>query len=78
MDHISKSLKKYSKIQDKSDELTEIKNKITKCTGIEPESLKIKNETLYIKAKNNYEAVELRMKTQKLEIYLPGYILKVI
>lgn len=78
MDHISKSLKKYSKIQDKSDELTEIKNKIIKATGIEPASVRIKNNTLYIKAKNNYEAVELRMKTQKLEIYLPGYILKVI
>ena len=78
MDHISKSLKKYSKIQDKSDELTEIKNKIIKATGIEPETVRIKNKTLYIKAKNNYEAVELRMKTQKLEIYFPGYMLKVI
>jgi hypothetical protein len=67
MDHISKSLKKYSKIQDKSDELTEIKNKITKCTGIEPESLKIKNETLYIKAKNNYEAVEMRHQSERLK-----------
>jgi hypothetical protein len=78
MDHISKSLKKYSKIRDKSDELTEIKNKIIKASGIEPESVRIKNNTLYIKAKNNYEAVELRMKTQKLEIYFTGYILKVI
>lgn len=70
MDHISKSLKKYSKIQDKSDELTEIKNKIIKATGIEPESVRIKNNTLYIKAKNNYEAVELRMKKERISSFL--------
>jgi len=64
MDHISKSLKKYSKIQAKSDELSDIKNKIIKATGIKPESVSIKNNTIYIKAKNNYEAVELRMKKE--------------
>jgi hypothetical protein len=67
MDHISKSLKKYSKIQDKSGELADIKNKIIKATGIEPESVRIKNNTLYIKAKNNYEAVEMRHQSERLK-----------
>lgn len=78
MDHISKSLKKYSKIQDKSDELTEIKNKIIKATGIEPESVRIKNNILYIKAKNNYEAVELRMNSEKIFSLLNNIKIKVI
>lgn len=75
MDHIKYSLEKYSTLKSKSDDLMKIKNKIFKLTGIEPESLKIKNDTLYIKAKNNYEAVELRM---QIEIISTKLIFKTI
>jgi len=44
----------------------EIKNKITKLTGIEPESVMIRQGTIIVKAKNNYEALELRSNTDKM------------
>ncbi len=67
MDHIKNNLDKYSEYKSKSTELDSIRKKIIEITGISPVSLKIKNETLYIKAKNNYEALELRMKISSLE-----------
>lgn len=67
MDHIKNNLDKYSEYKSKSTELDSIRKKIIKITGISPASLKIKNETLYIKANNNYEALELRMKISSLE-----------
>jgi len=70
MDHIKNNLDKYSEYKSKSTELDGIRRKIIKITGIIPVSLKIKNETLYIKANNNYEALELRMKIEHLNKYL--------
>jgi hypothetical protein len=70
MDHIKNNLDKYSEYKSKSTELDSIRKKIIKITGISPVSLKIKNETLYIKAHNNYEALELRMKIEHLNKYL--------
>lgn len=67
MDHIKNNLDKYSEYKSKSTELDSIRKKIIEITGISPVSLKIKNETLYIKANNNYEALELRMKISSLE-----------
>jgi len=67
MDHIKNNLDKYSEYKSKSTELDSIRKKIIEITGISPVSLKIKNETLYIKANNNYEALELRMKIPSLE-----------
>ncbi len=69
MEPISKNqdLKKYSKLQSGASELVEIKNKITKLTGIEPESVMIRQGTVIIKAKNNYEALELRTKLATIE-----------
>ena len=66
MEHIKDNLKKYSNLKNKSDELASIRTEIIKATGIEPESLKLKNNILYIKAKNNYEAVELRMQIENI------------
>ena len=66
MEHIKDNLKKYSNLKNKSDELVSIRAEIMMATGIEPESLKLKNKTLYIKAKNNYEAVELRMRIENI------------
>jgi len=68
MEPISKNqdLKKYSKLQSGASELVEIKNKITKLTGIEPESVMIRQGTIIVKAKNNYEALELRSNTDKM------------
>lgn len=70
MDHIKNNLDKYSEYKSKSTELDSIRKKIIEITGISPVSLKIKNETLYIKANNNYEALELRMKIEHLNKYL--------
>jgi len=69
MEPISKNqdLKKYSKLQSGASELVEIKNKITKLTGIEPESVMIRQGTIIVKAKNNYEALELRTKLATIE-----------
>jgi len=67
MDHIKKDLKKYGSFKSKLDELTLIKNKIKESTGIEVSSVSIKNNTLTIKANNNYEAVELRFKKNTLK-----------
>ncbi len=69
MEPISKNqdLKKYSKLQSGASELVVIKNKITKLTGIEPESVMIRQGTVIIKAKNNYEALELRTKLATIE-----------
>jgi len=68
MEPISKNqgLKKYSKLQSGASELVDIKNKITKLTGIEPESVMIRQSTIIVKAKNNYEALELRSNTDKI------------
>jgi|GEM_PF-1633251 len=68
MEPISKNqdLKKYSKLQSGASELVEIKNKITKLTRIEPESVMIRQGTIIVKAKNNYEALELRSSTDKI------------
>ena len=66
MEHIKDNLKKYSNLKTKSDELASIRAEIMMATGIEPESLKLKNKILYIKAKNNYEAVELRMRIENI------------
>lgn len=70
MDHIKNNLDKYSEYKSKSTELDSIRKKIIKITGISPVSLKIKNETLYIKANNNYEALEMRMKKEHLNKHL--------
>jgi hypothetical protein len=43
-----------------------IKDKITKLTSIEPESVMIRQGTIIVKAKNNYEALELRSNTDKI------------
>ena len=67
MEHISKKLKKYSPLAKKQSELEVINKKIIKATNIKPQSLKIKNNTLYIKASNNYEALELRFKIDKIK-----------
>ena len=69
MEPISKNqdLKKYSKLQSGASNLVTIKNKITKLTGIEPESVMIRQGTVIIKAKNNYEALELRTKLATIE-----------
>ena len=69
MEPISKNqdLKKYSKLQSGASELVDIKNKITKLTGIEPESVMIRQGTIIVKAKNNYEALELRTKLATIE-----------
>ncbi len=69
MEPISKNqdLKKYSKLQSGASELVEIKNKITRLTGIEPESVMIRQGTIIVKAKNNYEALELRTKLATIE-----------
>ncbi len=67
MEHIKDNLKKYSSLKEQSDELSLIKQRIIEITKIEPESIKIKNDTLYIRAKNNYEAVELRMQIGRIK-----------
>ena len=78
MDHIKNNLDKYSEYKSKSTELDSIRKKIIEITGISPVSLKIKNETLYIKAKNNYEALELRMKISSLEKSLDFQEIKIV
>ncbi len=69
MEHISENLKssKYSSLKKQSDNLVIIKNQIATETGITPEAVMIKNDTLIIRAKNNYEAVELRMSKNSIE-----------
>jgi len=78
MDHIKNNLDKYSEYKSKSRELDSIRKKIIEITGISPVSLKIKNETLYIKANNNYEALELRMKISSLEKSLDFQEIKIV
>lgn len=78
MDHIKNNLDKYSEYKSKSTELDSIRKKIIEITGISPVSLKIKNETLYIRAKNNYEALELRMKISSLEKNLDFQEIKIV
>jgi hypothetical protein len=78
MDHIKNNLDKYSEYKSKSTELDSIRKKIIEITGISPVSLKIKNETLYIRANNNYEALELRMKISSLEKSLDFQEIKIV
>jgi len=78
MDHIKNNLDKYSEYKSKSRELDSIRKKIIEITGISPVSLKIKNETIYIKANNNYEALELRMKISSLEKSLDFQEIKIV
>lgn len=59
-------LSKYKILKSKSDDLVLIKKKIIKITGIEPESIKLVKKNLSIKCKNNYEALEMRYKTESI------------
>jgi hypothetical protein len=78
MDHIKKDLKKYGSFKSKLDELTLIKNKIKESTGIEVKSVSIKNNTLNIRANNNYEAVEMRHQSERLKSVLDYKSIKII
>lgn len=60
MEHISKSLKKYTQNKQQIAELDKIRAEIVTKTGINPVSLKIKNKTLYVGVNNQYEALEIR------------------
>lgn len=60
MEHISKSLKKYSQSKHQLVELDKIRAEIYKTTGINPISLKIQNNTLIVKVNNQYEALEVK------------------
>ena len=59
MEHITKSLSKYGDNKKQIAELDKIRAEIVKSTGINPVSLKIKNQTLFIKVNNQYEALEI-------------------
>jgi hypothetical protein len=62
MQRVSDNLGKYKEINTKKRELEQIRADIFQQTNIKPTSLKIINNTLVIRAKNQYEAIELRNK----------------
>lgn len=64
MEHISKSLKKYSKSKQQLVELDKIRAEIYKATGINPVSLKIQNNTVVVKVNNQYEALSIKNNQQ--------------
>lgn len=57
---------KHQSMQNKANELTKIKQKIVSITGYEPDSIKLNNDTLTIKCRNKYEALEMRYKSEAL------------
>ncbi|MSR68554.1 hypothetical protein EXS66_02095 [Candidatus Saccharibacteria bacterium] len=59
----------------RAEELAVLKNKITELTGYEPETVRIKNDILYVKGRNQYESLEMRLKLPK---ELEGYKVKAI
>jgi hypothetical protein len=69
-------LSKYRSLKSKADDLAVIKNKIIKITGFEPESVKLYKNTLTIKCKNKYEALEMRYKIEEIYKTIPD--LKII
>ena len=66
---------RYGGMQSKDEKLKQIKAEILNKTGFEPESIRYSNGNVVVKAKNNYEAIAIRM---NLEKYLKANGIKVV
>ena len=66
---------RYGGMRSKDDKLKQIKTEILNKTGFEPESIRYSNGNIVVKAKNNYEAIAIRM---SLEKYLRENDIKVV
>ena len=75
MDKLDMNKSRYGGIQSKDSKLKLIKAEIINKTGFEPESIKYSNGLVVVKAKNNYEAIAIRM---SLEKYLKENDIKVV
>ena len=75
MDKINLTGSKYLSYKNNQDKIQAIKQYVINKTGIEPDSIKMSNSKVIIKTKNQYEAIEIRM---KLSDYLSENNIKVI
>jgi len=75
MDKIDMAKSRYGGMRSKDDKLKQIKTEILNKTGFEPESIRYSNGNIVVKAKNNYEAIAIRM---SLEKYLRENDIKVV
>lgn len=75
MEKLNLSDKKYGNFKNDQNRIEAIKQTIIDKTGIVPSSIKLSNSKIIVKTKNNYEAIEIRMKLQQ---YLEGNNIKVV
>ena len=75
MDKIKLTDSKYLNYKNNQDKIKAIKQYVINKTSIKPDSIKISNSKVIIKTKNQYEAIEIRM---KLSDYLSENNIKVI
>ena len=65
MEKLNLSDKKYGNFKNDQNRIEAIKQTIIDKTGIVPASIKLSNSKIIVKTKNNYEAIEIRMKLQQ-------------
>jgi len=75
MEKLNLSDKKYGNFKNDQNRIEAIKQTIIDKTGIVPSSIKLSNSKIIVKTKNNYEAIEIRMKLQQ---YLEDNNIKVV
>jgi hypothetical protein len=62
MEKIDIQQSSYGDFKKDQNKLEEIKKNILKKTGIEPKSVRLSSGKVIVKANNNYEAIEIRLK----------------
>jgi hypothetical protein len=75
MEKITLGDKKYGNFKNDQNRIEAVRQNIIDKTGILPASIKLSNSKIIVKTKNNYEAIEIRMKLQQ---YLEDNNIKVV
>ena len=75
MEKINIKQSSYGDFKKGQNKLAEMKKYLIDKTGLVPKSIKISNSKVIIKANNNYEAIEIRMKIPE---YLESNNIKVV